>query len=194
MMMAPRLSLVTVCAAALACAAAAWPLASDIRAMMEPVPMEAQPVTPAETAGPAADVRIAPDPMPVAIEEFSEILDRPVFAASRRPPDTVAGAAEQAQPLTATLTGILITPGSRMALLSPGKEQKTRRVREGDTVQGWKVTAIEHRRVTFRRDGSDRVLQLRAEPSRPPRQERARRHQNRPEEQATENWTASEQR
>jgi hypothetical protein len=73
-----------------------------------------------------------------------------------------------------------------MALINPDKSQKPRRIREGDSIEGWKVTTIEHRRVTFRRGGIDRILQIKIEAPPSSKPERARGPPNRPKEVASE--------
>jgi general secretion pathway protein N len=174
------LSLVVVCAAALACAVAGWSLMTDLRGMSQAdLPISA-PAQPDGDAGgtPELEIELAIDPPP--IDQFSEILDRPLFASSRRPPDRPAAAIEPAQPLTVVITGILITPAHRMALISPDKGQKARRIREGDTVQGWTVVSIEPRRVTFQRAGAERSLQPRIEQPQAAKSERTGRSQMHP--------------
>lgn len=182
-------SFATLGAAAVAFATVSWLLVSDLLALggIGPIP----PVQEASQA-PADPARVQesePGWVERALEDFSEILERPVFTASRRPPERREQAGEPAQPLSVVISGILITPESRMALMSPVKDQKARRLRVGDTIQGWRVVGIEQRRVIIRRGSVERVLDLRIEAP-APEPDRSRRPRERPRELATGNVTA----
>jgi type II secretory pathway component PulC len=77
--------------------------------------------------------------------------------------DRRTGVAEVDQPLDIVVTGILITPTTRIMLFTDGKGQRTQRVRVGEVVQGWKVVKIEPHSVKFQRDKDERILKPKIE-------------------------------
>jgi hypothetical protein len=89
------------------------------------------------------------------------LLDRPLFALTRRPPpppppppvpppvDTLS---------TARLVAIYSGSGAGGVVLNLGG--KSRRVRLKESVDGWSLTAIEGRSATFAASGQTRILQL----------------------------------
>lgn len=95
---------------------------------------------------------------------FQEIADRALFDKSRGPLAeaivqvvTDSTKALPKAPLTAQLTGIVITPKTKVALLRAASGDQSFRLKEGQPfpgeLAGWKVLAIAPRSVTF--DGGD---------------------------------------
>jgi general secretion pathway protein N len=75
-------------------------------------------------------------------------LTRPVFAPDRRPiPGTVA-----ADPGMPRLSGIIASAGSTIAIFQPAGDAKPVVARSGETVGGWKVTAIAAGLVNLRKE------------------------------------------
>lgn len=89
----------------------------------------------------AADAEPAPPSFAMPpIRQYREVLDRPLFNSSRRPS---LAAEDGARPVTSlSLVGIVIAPGSRLALLEFGSPPKLVRVGIGQAVAGWTVSQI----------------------------------------------------
>ncbi|MDW8478930.1 MAG: hypothetical protein RML12_02510 [Xanthomonadales bacterium] len=95
-----------------------------------------------------------------AASELAAITERPVFEPSRRPPAPVQAAETpppEAQPavppLDVRVTGILVTPALRLAMLRPAGAQDSVVLREGAPLPGdfaaWRIARILPRRVEF---------------------------------------------
>lgn len=107
-------------------------------------------------------------------EHYAQIIERPIFRPDRRPPpppDAQAGqpSTDDGMPLDALdLQAILIAPGVAMALVHDPSQPKPRRLRVGDEVQGWVVTAIKEDRILVERQGQQDALLLRDYSKTPP--------------------------
>lgn len=93
--------------------------------------------------------------------QFISMLDRPLFAITRRPPPPPPPP-EAAPPTdnlsTARLSGVYQGSGAGGIIITiAGKD---RRVSLNEPIDGWKVQAISGRDVTFSRGGQQRVLTL----------------------------------
>lgn len=95
-------------------------------------------------------------------ETYSSILQKPLFFPDRLLPEVVAeegggdeGEEEQEQlvELDARLSGVIITPDKRIAMVTDGKTSKTAVMREGMSLEGdqasWKLSEINPRKVSF---------------------------------------------
>ena len=127
-----------------------------------------EPLAPVELPPPAEQV-VALGPL----SEYRVVTDRPVFNATRQPVVTVesdvadieieeTGPAE-IPPLR--LTGVVITPGSRFATLSPQEGGEPVVAREGEALDGplvgWTVASIEPRNVIIEStEGESLALEL----------------------------------
>lgn len=141
-------------------------------------------VPPPSTISPAAQ-KIAALPKHQAykapiLAELNEATSRPLLAQTRRPPKNpivlkpiVPNAKAGASPLNHTLIGIFTTDDIKVALLHPKGKGPNIRLRVGDTVDGWKVTAITPEQVKFENAGETRILMpkptVREKPRRAPR-------------------------
>lgn len=136
-------------------------LAGMGRHLPQPPLPAAQPLP--QPRAPGAD-RIGP------LAQYSEAAARPLFTEDRRPrsflatgPETADGAAA-AQSLDFVLTGVLLSPQVRLAILQPSGGGASQRVREGkspDGAAGWRLVALEPRRATFAGPGGQTTLELR---------------------------------
>lgn len=91
--------------------------------------------------------------------QYSEIEQRPLFNADRRPAPIEPAAAPQVvdqtppAPLTATLAGIVLTPSTRVALVRNDATQEMFRVREGMPLPGelgaWRLKELQPRNAVF---------------------------------------------
>lgn len=119
---------------------------------------------------PTADLTLPDNVQPTSSNEFtlppmdaySEIIERPLFLSSRRPPEEPK-IVEQKQPgddASFTLLGVAVTPERTMALLQTDKAGKVARVGIGEEVNGWRLEAVRVDGVTLRRDETVRNVPL----------------------------------
>ena len=105
------------------------------------------------------------------LAEYSAITERPLFFADRRlPVIEVAGGddselADEPEPVTeveipeleATVAGIIITPETKLAMITDNSSNETLVLREGMAMAGeksaWKISTIRPRGVEFETDG-----------------------------------------
>jgi general secretion pathway protein N len=106
----------------------------------------------------------------VPLSALTATQTRPIFSASRRPPQAavVAAAAERViappapaeeRPLLA-LIGAVVGGGEAIAVFLDRASQKILRLRPGDSHGGWKLSGVESREVTFKKDSRSETLVL----------------------------------
>jgi general secretion pathway protein N len=90
------------------------------------------------------------------LDRLSATRQRPLFSPGRRPPapppaPTIAAAPPPPppQPPKLILFGIVMDADDAHAIVGTGTADKTRRVRIGDDIGGWKVTQIEGRKLVL---------------------------------------------
>jgi hypothetical protein len=88
------------------------------------------------------------------VRDFGEVLARPVFSETRRPPAPEAAASGATAPFA--LVGVVLSAKDRHALLEHGLPPHIDRVAEGQEVDGWTLEAVQLDRVVLRR-GDNRV-------------------------------------
>lgn len=129
-------------------------------APVEPLPASALP-----QPGPATPDRIGP------LIRYAEAAARPLFTQDRRPRGFLAsvpegeGEAAQSASLDFILTGVLISPQVRLAILQPSGGGEAQRVREGSSPEGangWRLLEVQPRRVVFEGGSGQVTLDLRA--------------------------------
>jgi hypothetical protein len=102
-----------------------------------------------------------PEPSPDAL---AEVVERPVFSATRRPPSGQAsattGAAARPQSFELELTGVVVTGRQRLALVTQKGTAETVQLKEGDTYRGWTVDEIGAGFVVLRARGREQVVYL----------------------------------
>ena len=99
-----------------------------------------------------------------ALESYEEMVARPLFLQSRRPPSEDAqeetpAAPEPKTPLNAKLMGVILTPTGKIALLVDEKG-KYKRGRKNTLIDGWKLVDIKEDRVTLEQAGEHKDLPL----------------------------------
>jgi hypothetical protein len=122
----------------------------------------------AESAAPVLEPPLEPRPL----EDFSEIVRRPLFIAGRRPPEAPAEAAvetaamepaEQAPPPDFRLLGVALGSGSRQALLQPAG-QPGQWIKVGGEVGGWVLKSVSADGVVL--NSGERTHEVRLYPAR----------------------------
>lgn len=101
-------------------------------------------------------------PTPVPLVRFAEVWQRPLFMADRKPV-AAAGDDDNASNIgDLELTGIIVTPGLRMALLRDKGKDVTVRVKEGSPLaEGhWTLASLTPRSAIFDNGGEHRELTL----------------------------------
>ncbi|MEE8515751.1 MAG: hypothetical protein V3T02_03840 [Alphaproteobacteria bacterium] len=109
---------------------------------------------------------LAPQPrfaMP-PITTYPETVKRPLFSPSRQPPEQTTEIPEPKpvpdQDIKARLSGIIITPEGRFALLQKPQETEAIRIREGQNFEGWVVKSIQADRIVLNRGESTQVVMI----------------------------------
>jgi len=94
--------------------------------------------------------------------EYSEVIDRPAFSQSRRPPAEAAGPAATvvANSLELVLKGVIYSDGERVALFTPKAGGDVLRLAEGGSYQGWDLVKVSPAEVLFRRGEREESLEL----------------------------------
>lgn len=161
-------------------------LAGGLAALLAAMPhlgvVDRGPIAVRPGAEPAIDGDV-PDPVeaaPIALSEFTETVDRPLFAADRRPPAAAPPAPVAETPVMRTtvappsleLSAVIIDGARRLALFrAAGGSGGSRRAEEGSEVEGWTVSAVRPDGVVLERDGATHEMVLRTfkPPPAPPR-------------------------
>ena len=95
------------------------------------------------------------------VEDFSEILERPLFSPTRRPPaQGVAATAAPEPELQVTLVGVIISSEEQIAIVRLKDAGRFARLNVGDSFQGWILDSIEPSRITFRRGDVEEHIEL----------------------------------
>lgn len=137
--------------------------------------------------GGAIEVAARPDPRPLPpepefamppLDSYAEIVARPLFSPSRRPPPAAEGDAEddasEAKPALFILTGVVISAEARLALIQRANIAGVVRVSEGEEIDGWLVEKIAPDRVTLRQGAAVEEIELPDKIERIPAQRRLR--------------------
>jgi len=113
---------------------------------------------PGEVTGPPAAGKAARPLFPSLHSPFSspsayaEIVHRPLFSRDRRPPSVTAPSTVARPPAAIRelrLTGIVIGPDTRTAILSDGKRKQEVRLSKGEAYKGWTLQELADDGVVF---------------------------------------------
>lgn len=121
----------------------------------------------ADLLRPLPQVRPAPDLRPGPAGAYVEIGNRPLLAVDRRPrPFFLQGQGDAAEPraFEYTLTGVLISPGLRLAILQPADGSDSVRVTLGEAPAAqadWRLAELAPRSAVFEGPDGRRTLELR---------------------------------
>ncbi|PCJ40019.1 MAG: hypothetical protein COA71_12690 [SAR86 cluster bacterium] len=104
---------------------------------------------------------------------YSIISDRPLFTVDRQPyqapiqelpPETTAPSStpelEPEEEINFSIQGIILSPQTQIALLKLGNSSDVQRVRVGESIESWEITAIENNQVVIQKNGNVRTLLL----------------------------------
>jgi general secretion pathway protein N len=97
-------------------------------------------------------------------ELVATALARPLFSSTRRPPQDAPSGAADSDLSDARLTGIVTTPGRRIAIFAVSGD-KPLKVAEGDAVSGWRIESITPREVSLSGPSGTKSLQPKLDPS-----------------------------
>lgn len=102
--------------------------------------------------------------------EYAVIAARPLFHEDRRPEQRDGGqqdgdaqlAEEQApsEPPPVTLTGVIITPEARIAMMRNTESREYVTLKEGEPLEGWTLQKVQHRRIVFDSGGREQIVEL----------------------------------
>ncbi len=104
------------------------------------------------------------------LTQYVEAASRPLFTVDRRPRAFMATGPEgndgqaASQTLDFILTGVLISPQVRLAILQPPSGGESQRVQEGKAPEGaagWRLVEVQPRRAVFEGAGGQATLDLR---------------------------------
>lgn len=170
-----RLLLLIACAAALA-AYAVWSGSAGSLLMLAGAGDAA---AVAEAPAPrVAESKMSSEPIPlnplaaVTVEQFAEIVDRPLFNPTRTPPPVedaapaqVAGPAppapeESAKPEDFTLLAVAVADDSRIAMLRWNKTNEVFHLKQGQFLSDWELRSVGEREVTIGRNDVSFSLKL----------------------------------
>ncbi len=117
-----------------------------------PAELPAQAVSGAEPTDAAAAPSFRPFRMPPQ-QRFSELVERPPFTQSRRPPEVSAEPVTRReaprQDLKLTLIGVILQPDRQYALVQRPGRKEAQRVAKGEKIDGWQVEGILPDRVVL---------------------------------------------
>jgi len=105
---------------------------------------------------------------PAELAQVRNLVERPPFAADRRPETEAAEApvetpdatAASVQAVDARLLGVIRDGAERMAVLVPGSTAETVIVRQGSYIGGWKVETVEDSWVILRNGEQTAKIEL----------------------------------
>ncbi|MBR0973316.1 MULTISPECIES: hypothetical protein [Bradyrhizobium] len=107
----------------------------------------------------------------VPLSALTATQERPIFSAMRRPPPRAVAAspveespAPPPKPVQAPppllLVGAVVGEGDAIAILVNRMDQKVVRLRQGESLDGWSLTSVQPREVTFKQGERSEVLAL----------------------------------
>lgn len=101
-------------------------------------------------------------PAPTPLVRFAEVWQRPLFMADRKPAAVADAGDDTGNIGDLELTGIIVTPGLRMALLRDRSKDTTVRVKEGTALADghWTLASLTPRSAIFESGGERRELTL----------------------------------
>nr|WP_024881667.1 MULTISPECIES: hypothetical protein [unclassified Methylosinus]OAI26233.1 hypothetical protein A1351_02035 [Methylosinus sp. R-45379]TDX60033.1 general secretion pathway protein N [Methylosinus sp. sav-2] len=100
------------------------------------------------------------------LKDFAATLQRPLFAATRRPPAPAAAPSRETppppppSPPSLTLVGVVNDEKGHRAIVETGLPAKVRSLQRGDEIEGWRVLEIAAQRIVFERNARIHAVAL----------------------------------
>lgn len=101
------------------------------------------------------------------IEDYDEVLVRPLFVEGRTPPEPSAPAEESVTSKSQEglakfwkLEGLVLTPEARVALVRGKRDRKLLRLTEGEVFEGWEVVEFAPERILLKKGKKSEELEL----------------------------------
>jgi hypothetical protein len=122
---------------------------------------EGQPIAaPAPAPSPVKSASPEPPSFKMAgIDSYRQVLERPVFLRSRRPPPEERRG-NVAQLSSLSVVGLIVAPEGQRALVQYGEPPRLQRVVVGQAIEGWSVESILADRIIVRHDDREEELKL----------------------------------
>lgn len=108
------------------------------------------------------------------LQYYAAITDRPLFYEDRKPivyaepekkKENTSLIKKRTKPDQYYLSGIIITPDAKLAVIRDATGKNTERLSTGDTYSGWTLTQIDPLKVTLRKGDEEKVLEISVKPS-----------------------------
>ncbi len=107
------------------------------------------------------DLPAAPEFVLDSIERYDAVLERPLFSPTRRPPEEeVVAAVPTRMEFDYVLKGVLIDGDSRIALLRDYSGDRVLHLREGESLDGWRLKSVAADHVVVERGDREEALEL----------------------------------
>jgi general secretion pathway protein N len=107
-------------------------------------------------AGPPASGDFALPPF----QSYAVVTERPLFTPSRHPAPTQTSSQPASESSAIVLTGIVIAGDDKVALVADTNAGSLARYREGQTIGGWTLVAIQQDRIVIERGATRREIKL----------------------------------
>lgn len=154
-------------------------------------PPRVQSVLPDPGGNTSLDIEVEPfqPPQVVALDQYSETVERPLFYPNRRPeepePQVVVQQPVEDEPdVELTLIGVMLTDNATAALIRQEDTHQVARLNVGEAVADWELEQVAPQSVTLRKGDATRNLTLLRNQRQPSRRARvARAGRERPENQ-----------
>ena len=112
----------------------------------------------------------SPPPSVPPLQDFANVWEHPLFSPDRKPIVGSSDSGEEAQSGNVELTGVILLPDLRMALLRERSGGRTLRIREGQSAGGVTVIEIKPRSAVVDAGGSRSELALKPGAAPPPKE------------------------
>lgn len=100
------------------------------------------------------------------ISVFNEMIQRPLFNKTRLPfvvpesPQTVVKPKNTKKQEQLSLSAVVITPETQMAIIEKGKKKSLHRVSLGESIDGWVVESIKPHSIDIKKGNVRKILEL----------------------------------
>ena len=101
------------------------------------------------------------------LASLREVVDRPLFSESRRPPPAEAPKEAAAKPPNLTLLGVFLADDRRQALIERGQPPRVEWISERQNLDGWRVEAIGPDRIVLTRSDVRHEIIVKDRPGKP---------------------------